>query len=109
MYCCHLFTKNTQKGNAFDPHIILFVWFNFIVFQPGTRKKAAEIIRLGPKKEVNLNDDITTHHENTIVPIVEELHIDDQRTLEMVAQFAEQAAKATNASDVSKKSNFIFI
>ena len=33
--------------------------------------------------------------------MVEELHIDDQRTLEMVAQFAEQAAKATQNSSVS--------
>lgn len=33
--------------------------------------------------------------------MVEELHIDDQRTLEMVAQFAEQAAKASQNSSVS--------
>lgn len=64
-----------------------------------TTKKSAEIIRLGPKKDIS-NEDALENNE-TIVPMVEELHIDDQRTLEMVAKFAEEAVKVTHHNDVS--------
>ncbi|KAG8177928.1 hypothetical protein JTE90_000792 [Oedothorax gibbosus] len=66
-------------------------------------KKSAEIVRLGSKDSMLLNGEEglsdEDNEDSTLLPSLgEELHIDDQQTLEMVAQFAEQA--------VSKSSNF---
>lgn len=66
------------------------------------RKKSAEIVRLGPKQENDSNEEVSfSDNKEAIVPVVEELHIDDQRTLEMVAQFAEQAASQNNNVSVN--------
>ncbi|KFM57955.1 Transcriptional repressor CTCF, partial [Stegodyphus mimosarum] len=61
------------------------------------RKKAAEIIRLGSnppvKPRTTLNGLSDAQEEATIIPAIgEELHIDEQRALEMVAEIAQQAA-----------------
>ncbi|XP_055951233.1 transcriptional repressor CTCF-like [Argiope bruennichi] len=79
------------------------------------RKSTAEIVRLGDKSPVMTNQiselSDETNEETTVIPgIGEELHIDDQQTLEMVAQFAEQAvsnaAKNSTLSGLDNGSSY---
>lgn len=75
-------------------------------------RKTAEIIRLGTKNSLltnkinELSDE--ANEEASIIPgLGEELHIDDQQTLEMVAKFAEQAvSKNNNLSGLENGSSY---
>lgn len=63
-------------------------------------------MRLGSKNSGMLNggDELSDedNDDSTLLPSLgEELHIDDQQTLEMVAQFAEQAVSKNSALSVS--------
>lgn len=79
-----------------------------IVFSPQKQigRKSAEIVRLGSKNSAMLNggDELSDedNDDSSLLPSLgEELHIDDQQTLEMVAQFAEQAVSKNSALSVS--------
>ncbi|XP_015926724.1 transcriptional repressor CTCF [Parasteatoda tepidariorum] len=82
------------------------------LFDKHPRRKGAEIIRLGSRNIDNTekfeDDFLEPLKENSgvVSAVGEELHIDDKHTLEMVAQFAEQAvAKASKNSLISNTEN----